>query len=46
MEVVTSQRMREAEWRAVVANMIARGAKASPAEADALSGYFAKTLVK
>jgi hypothetical protein len=46
MEVVTSQRMSKAEWRAVIQNMVARGAKASDAEVDALAGYFAKTLGK
>jgi glucose dehydrogenase len=44
MEIVTSQRMNEGEWRMLIANMIAQGAKASPAEADALAGYFGKTL--
>jgi len=46
MDVVTSQRMNESEWRAIIQNMVARGAKASDAEVDALAGYFAKTLGK
>ena len=45
MDVVTSQRMNEKEWRALIQNMVARGAKASDAEVDALAGYFTRTLV-
>ena len=33
VEVVTSQRMNEQEWNAIVQNMVARGARASDAEA-------------
>jgi quinoprotein glucose dehydrogenase len=46
MEVVTSQRMSESGWRALIGKMVAHGAKASEAEADALAGYFSKTLGK
>jgi len=46
MEVVNGQRMNEADWHALIQNMVARGAKASDAEVDALAGYFAKTLGK
>ena len=46
MEVVTSQRMKAAEWRALIQNMVARGAQASDAEVDALSDYFGRTLEK
>ena len=44
VEVVTSQRMSEKEWNAVVQNMVARGAQASDAEVDAIVEYLAKTL--
>ena len=44
VEVVTSQRMNEKEWNAIVANMVARGAKASDAEVKAIVDYLAKTL--
>jgi quinoprotein glucose dehydrogenase len=44
VEVVTSQRMNQAEWSAIVANMVARGATASDAEAGAIVEYLAKTL--
>ncbi len=46
IEVVTSQRMNEQEWNAVVQNMVARGAKASVPEAKAIVEYLAKTLGK
>jgi hypothetical protein len=46
MEVVTSHRASEAGWQAIVQNMVARGAKASGAEADALAEYFGRTLGK
>ena len=46
MEVVNSQRMNESGWHELVQNMVARGAKASDAEIDALAGYFAKTLAR
>ena len=41
---MTSQRMKEAEWNAMVQNMVARGAEASEAEVKALVEYLAKTL--
>jgi len=44
IEVVTSQRMNEKEWNAIVANMVARGANASDAEVKAIVDYLAKTL--
>ena len=44
MEVVTSQRMNQAEWNAVVQGMVARGAQASDAEVQAIVDYLAKTL--
>jgi len=44
LDVVTSQRMSRADWNAVVQNMIARGAKASDAEASAIVEYLGKTL--
>jgi quinoprotein glucose dehydrogenase len=44
VEVVTSQRMNEAEWTAVVENMVTRGAQASDAEINAIVDYLAKTL--
>jgi glucose dehydrogenase len=44
VEVVTSQRMSEKDWNAIVQNMIARGARASDAEANAIVEYLAKTL--
>jgi quinoprotein glucose dehydrogenase len=44
IEVVTSQRMSADAWSAVVQTMVARGAKASDAEAKVISDYLAKTL--
>ncbi len=44
IEVVTSQRMTAKEWNAVIQSMIARGAKASAAEAQAITDYLSKTL--
>src|SRR6266571_6493698 len=44
IEVVTSQRMSEKEWDAMVRAMVARGAQASEAEATAIVEYLAKTL--
>jgi len=44
VEVVTSQRMSEKDWNAVVQSMVARGAQASDAEVKAIVGYLAKTL--
>jgi glucose dehydrogenase len=44
VEVVTSQRMNQAEWSAIVANMVTRGATASDVEAGAIVEYLAKTL--
>lgn len=46
MDVVTSHRTSEAGWQAIVQNMVARGAKATDAEADALAEYFSKTIGK
>ena len=46
IEVVTSQRMNEKEWNAIVQNMVARGAQASDAELTAIVEYLAKTLGK
>jgi glucose dehydrogenase len=44
IDVVTSQRMTEAEWTDVVRNMVARGARATDAEAKAIVDYLVKTL--
>ena len=44
VEVVTSQRMRETEWNAIVQNMVARGAQASDAEVNAIVEYLTRTL--
>ncbi|HTM50732.1 MAG TPA: pyrroloquinoline quinone-dependent dehydrogenase [Bryobacteraceae bacterium] len=44
VEVVTSQRMKEAEWSAVVHNMVARGAQASDGEVSVIVDYLSKTL--
>ena len=44
VEVVTSQRMNQAEWNAVVENMVARGAQASDAEVEVIVDYLTKTL--
>ena len=42
IEVVTSQRMNQKEWTAVVEAMVARGAPASDAEIKVISEYLAK----
>lgn len=44
VEVVTSQRMSEKEWSAVVQSMVARGAQASDAQVQVIVDYLAKTL--
>lgn len=44
VEVVTSQRMNEKEWNAVVQSMVARGAQASDTEIRLIVEYLAKTL--
>jgi hypothetical protein len=44
IEVVTSRRMNEKEWSAIVGGMVARGAQASDAQAQAIVEYLAKTL--
>jgi quinoprotein glucose dehydrogenase len=44
VEVVTSQRMNEKEWNAIVQNMVARGATASDAEVKVIVDYLAKTV--
>ena len=44
LEVVTSQRMSARDWKAVVQNMVARGAQATDAEVDAVAEYLGKTL--
>jgi quinoprotein glucose dehydrogenase len=44
VEVVTSQRMNEKDWTAIVGNMVARGARASDAEVKAIVEYLTKTL--
>jgi len=46
VEVVTSQRMNEKEWNAVVQSMVARGAQASDAEVKVIVDYLARTLGK
>jgi len=43
-DVVTSQRMNEKEWNAIVQNMVARGAPASDAEVKVIAEYLGKTL--
>lgn len=44
LEVVTSQRMNEESWRAMVQNMLARGAEASDAEVKVIVEYLGKTV--
>ena len=44
IEVVTSQRMVEKEWKAIVGSMVARGASASDAQAATIVDYLVKTL--
>ncbi len=44
IEVVTSQRMNEKEWTAIVAGMVARGAKASQSEMKTIVDYLVKTV--
>ena len=44
IEVVTSQRMKEADWNAMVQSMVARGAKASDPEVKVIVDYLTKTL--
>jgi quinoprotein glucose dehydrogenase len=44
VEVVTSQRMNEKDWNAIVQNMVARGAQASDAEVKVIVEYLGKTL--
>ncbi len=44
IEVVTSQRMKPADWSSVVQNMVARGAEASDAQAKSIADYLGKTL--
>ena len=46
VEVVTSQRMNEADWNAIVQNMVARGAQASDADVKAIVDYLSQTLAK
>jgi quinoprotein glucose dehydrogenase len=46
IEVVTSQRMSESQWKTVVEAMVARGAQASDAQANTIVEYLAKTLGK
>jgi quinoprotein glucose dehydrogenase len=44
VEVVTSQRMKPAEWNTVVQNMVTRGAQASDAQVKVIVDYLSKTL--
>jgi hypothetical protein len=44
IEVVTSQRMSEKDWNAIVGNMVARGARASHSEVKTIVEYLAKTV--
>jgi quinoprotein glucose dehydrogenase len=44
VEVVTSQRMNQDEWSAIVQNMVTRGAQASDPEVRVLVEYLARTL--
>lgn len=44
VEVVTSQRMNEEGWNAIVQNMVARGAQVSDADMKAIVAYLVKTL--
>ncbi len=44
VEVVTSQRMNQAQWDAMVRSMVARGALASEPEIKAMVEYLAQTL--
>ena len=42
LEVVVRQRMSAGEWRDIIANMVARGARANAAEAGVLAEYFSQ----
>jgi len=44
VEVVTSQRMKPADWNAVVRGMVARGAQASEGDVKTIVEYLSKTL--
>lgn len=44
VEVVTTQRMNKAEWKAVAQSMVARGVRASDAELSVIVEYLATTL--
>jgi quinoprotein glucose dehydrogenase len=44
IEVVTSQRLKGAEWNSIVQAMVARGAQASDAEVKVIVEYLGKTL--
>jgi hypothetical protein len=46
IEVVTSQRMNSAEWKAMVQHMVARGAQASDGEAKVIADYLGRTLAR
>jgi cytochrome c5 len=41
LERVASAKRQKSEWPALVANMVGRGAVATPDEAQAISGYLA-----
>ncbi len=43
MDVVSGQRMSEAQWSTVVRSMVARGAQASDADVQAIAKYLART---
>ncbi len=44
IEVVTSQRMKPADWTSLVQNMVSRGAEASDAQVKVIADYLGKTL--
>jgi quinoprotein glucose dehydrogenase len=44
LEVVTSQRLNQQGWSAIVQNMVSRGAQATDAEMKAIADYLAQTL--
>ena len=44
MDAVNGQRLNEAQWNAMVRNMVARGAQASDAQVRVIVDYLTKTL--
>jgi len=46
LDVLTSASMKEAQWREVIQNMVARGAQVKESDVNGLAGYFAKSFGK